>query len=317
MDNFSTGRREFLAGAVEQPGFTLVEHDLVEGGDQLEAAIDGSDAVVHLAANADVRFGWNDTRRDLEQNVVATLNVLEAHAGDRGPTHPLLVARAPCTANAHVIPTPEDAPFPVQTSLYGASKAAAEGYSRRVRRGGAGLGHRVPVRVDPRTPLHPRPRHRLRRPAAEDPTTLPRPRRRHPAQVLPRRRGLCRGRDVPTRPSDRRSRCSTSASTTTARSRDSIGWITERLGLEPELDFGGGDRGWVGDNPFIFLDTSRIRADRLGSEFTHPGGRRAHRRLPDGQRVALDDAHADGTAIPAVRAADGLASTPDAPGSTR
>ena len=42
--------------------------------------------------------------------------------------------------------------------------------------------------------------------------------------------------------------------------KNSIGWICERLGLQPELRFTGGQRGWVGDNPFIFLDTAKIRA---------------------------------------------------------
>ena len=41
---------------------------------------------------------------------------------------------------------------------------------------------------------------------------------------------------------------------------DSIGWITSRLGLSPKLEYAGGTRGWPGDNPFIFLDTRRIRA---------------------------------------------------------
>ena len=41
---------------------------------------------------------------------------------------------------------------------------------------------------------------------------------------------------------------------------DSIGWITERLGVSPTFEYTGGDRGWIGDNPFIFLDTARIRA---------------------------------------------------------
>jgi UDP-glucose 4-epimerase len=38
----------------------------------------GCDFVFHLAANADVRFGTDHTRRDLEQNTIATYNVLEA-----------------------------------------------------------------------------------------------------------------------------------------------------------------------------------------------------------------------------------------------
>ena len=41
---------------------------------------------------------------------------------------------------------------------------------------------------------------------------------------------------------------------------DSIGWITDALGLSPQRVYTGGDRGWIGDNPFIFLDTSEIRA---------------------------------------------------------
>jgi UDP-glucose 4-epimerase len=41
---------------------------------------------------------------------------------------------------------------------------------------------------------------------------------------------------------------------------NSIGWITERLAIQPVLDYTGGNRGWIGDNPFIFLDCARIRA---------------------------------------------------------
>jgi len=42
--------------------------------------------------------------------------------------------------------------------------------------------------------------------------------------------------------------------------KDSIRFICGALGLSPRLDFTGGDRGWIGDNPFIFLDTRRIQA---------------------------------------------------------
>jgi UDP-glucose 4-epimerase len=41
---------------------------------------------------------------------------------------------------------------------------------------------------------------------------------------------------------------------------DSIRWISEALGVAPEIQYSGGDRGWIGDNPFIFLDTAKIRA---------------------------------------------------------
>jgi UDP-glucose 4-epimerase len=41
---------------------------------------------------------------------------------------------------------------------------------------------------------------------------------------------------------------------------DSVGWICDELNLDPELEYSGGDRGWVGDSPFIFLDTKKIRS---------------------------------------------------------
>jgi UDP-glucose 4-epimerase len=50
--------------------------------------------------------------------------------------------------------------------------------------------------------------------------------------------------------------------------KDSIGWITGHLGLSPKLEFGTEDRGWRGDNPFIYLDTTRIRALGWRAELT-------------------------------------------------
>jgi UDP-glucose 4-epimerase len=53
---------------------------------------------------------------------------------------------------------------------------------------------------------------------------------------------------------------------------DSIGWIVNRLALNPKLDYTGGERGWVGDSPFIFLDCSRIRALGWKPRFTIKDG---------------------------------------------
>jgi UDP-glucose 4-epimerase len=86
----------------------------------------GCDFVFHLAANADVRFGTEHTRRDLEQNTIATYNVLEAMRAN-GIKRIAFSSTGSTYGEAEVIPTPEDAPFPVQTSLYGASKVAGEG----------------------------------------------------------------------------------------------------------------------------------------------------------------------------------------------
>src|SRR5208337_2825838 len=84
------------------------------------------DTVFHLAANADVRFGLEHPSKDLNQNTIATFNVLEAMKAN-GIARVAFSSTGSVYGEAAVIPTPEDAPFPVQTSLYGASKLAGEG----------------------------------------------------------------------------------------------------------------------------------------------------------------------------------------------
>src|SRR5215467_14916855 len=125
FDNFSTGNREFLSGALQSADFHLEEGDTLDLP-RLTAAMNGCDFVFHLAANADVRFGLENTRRDLDQNIIATWNVLEAMRAC-GVARMAFSSTGSIYGEPHVFPTPEDAPFPVQTSLYGASKLAAEG----------------------------------------------------------------------------------------------------------------------------------------------------------------------------------------------
>ena len=125
VDDFRTGRREFIADALTREGVRLVEGDVLDG-DVLDDAIAGCDWVFHLQANADVRFGLEHPRRDLEQNTLATSNVLEAMRA-HGVTRIAFSSTGSVYGEPDVFPTPEDAPFPIQTSLYGASKLAGEG----------------------------------------------------------------------------------------------------------------------------------------------------------------------------------------------
>ena len=125
FDNFSTGRAEFLACAMEHPRFRLHRADLLDL-DALTAAMKGAEFVYHLAANADVRFGTQHPRRDLEQNTIGTWNVLEAMRANN-VRRIAFSSTGSVYGEPNVFPTPEECPFPVQTSLYGASKLAAEG----------------------------------------------------------------------------------------------------------------------------------------------------------------------------------------------
>ena len=125
IDNFSTGRIDFLEQALLNPNFKLVARDLFLGP-SISDVIIGADAIVHLAANADVRFGADNPSRDLEQNTIVTQKVLEA-ARVAGVKKFLFSSTGSVYGEAQLVPTPEDAPFPIQTSLYGASKLACEG----------------------------------------------------------------------------------------------------------------------------------------------------------------------------------------------
>src|SRR5690242_21059033 len=125
IDDFSRGQRRFLEGALQTRGLRLVEGSLLDA-ETLTTAMRGADCIFHLAANADVRRGTEQPRKDLEQNTIATHNVLEAMRAN-GIRKIVFASTGSVYGEATVFPTPEDAPFPLQTSLYAASKLACEG----------------------------------------------------------------------------------------------------------------------------------------------------------------------------------------------
>jgi UDP-glucose 4-epimerase len=122
-DNLSTGQKRFLRHLDGNPRFRLVRGDILDET-ALPAAMAGVDFVFHLAANADVRGGQRNPKIDLEQNTVGTHRVLEAMR-KTGVRRIAFTSSATVYGEPTVFPTPEDCPL-IQTSTYGASKAAAE-----------------------------------------------------------------------------------------------------------------------------------------------------------------------------------------------
>ncbi|MDQ1261389.1 MAG: UDP-glucose 4-epimerase [Euryarchaeota archaeon] len=124
LDNFSSGKRKFLALHHNNANFRLIEADLLLPGAP-EKALNGVDMVFHLAANPDVKLGAENTRVHLEQNVLATYNLLEA-------MRKCDVKRIAFTSTSTVygeaaeVPTPESYGPLLPISLYGASKLACE-----------------------------------------------------------------------------------------------------------------------------------------------------------------------------------------------
>ena len=123
FDNFSTGQQKFIEHNLSKKEYRLVEGDVLDKA-ALNHAMRDCDFVFHFQANADVRGGIDNTHIDLEQNIIATHNVLEAMK-IQGIQGIAFASSATVYGEPDIIPTPENT-APLQTSLYGASKYSAE-----------------------------------------------------------------------------------------------------------------------------------------------------------------------------------------------
>jgi UDP-glucose 4-epimerase len=260
LDDFRTGRREFLTDLLSRPNASLVEGDVLDG-DALRRAVAGCDWVFHLQANADVRHGLENPERDLHQNTIATSRVLEAMRAE-GVSRIAFSSTGSIYGEPETFPTPEDCPFPTQTSLYGASKLAGEGLisAYAVGYGFTGLIFRfVSILGERYTHGHV---YDFFCALKRDPTRL---------RVL--------GDGKQTKSYLYVQDCVSAILTAARRHEDQVGAhvynlgtpetvvvddsiaiITDHLGLTPAIERTGGSRGWIGDSPLIRLDTTRIRS---------------------------------------------------------
>ncbi|MCX7847441.1 MAG: NAD-dependent epimerase/dehydratase family protein [bacterium] len=256
-DNFSTGRALFLAQARRHAGFHLVRGDTLDD-DALRAAMRGCDIVFHLAANADVRYGTLHPRKDFEQNTVATFNVLEAMR-DTGVRRIVFASTGSIYGEPRVFPTPEDAPFPVQTSLYGASKLACEGLIEAYCEGYGIQGYifrLVSILGERYTHGHVFDFYKALR---CDCTRLRVLGDGHQRKSYLYVHDCIEGMLCALARAQERINIFNLGRDDYCEVNDSVRWICEALGVQPELEYTGGPRGWVGDSPFIFLDCRKIR----------------------------------------------------------
>jgi UDP-glucose 4-epimerase len=256
VDNFSTGQRRFLEPALLNPNFTLLQIDLLDL-EALKNVFVGGSVVFHLAANADVRFGTDHPRKDLEQNTIATYNVLEAMRTN-GINKIAFSSTGSVYGEAPIVPTPENGPFPIQTSLYGASKAACEGLISAYCEGfgfQSWIFRFVSILGERYTHGHV---FDFYQKLQSDPTRLP---------VLgngKQRKSYLYVQDcidaifLSMDKANEKVNIFNLGVDGYCEVNDSIGWICQELGVKPTLEYSGGDRGWIGDNPFIFLDTQKI-----------------------------------------------------------
>ncbi len=257
-DSLVTGRMEFLENALKNDRFTFVQGD-TQDLDALTKAMKGCEFVFHFAANADVRMGCEHPRKDLEQNTIATYNVLEAMRAN-GIKRIGFSSTGSVYGEAEVIPTPENAPFPIQTSLYGASKLACEGLIAAYAEGfgfQAYIFRFVSILGERYTHGHV---YDFIKKLNADPTKL------HVLGNGKQRKSYLYVKDcmeailTVVRNTNEKVNIYNLGTDEYCEVNDSIGWITGKLDVTPELEYEGGERGWIGDNPFIYLDTKKVRS---------------------------------------------------------
>ena len=274
-DNLSTGQERFLDGAKKHPKFRLIRGDNLDLP-ALTAAMKGADFVLHLAANADIKDGWQHPRKDLEQNTIATFNVLEAMRAN-GVKRIGFSSTGSTYGEALVTPerpTPATDLFPIQSSLSGASKVAGEGLISAYAEGGqideAYIFRFVSILGERYTHGHV---FDFYKQLLEHPGHL---------RVLgdgTQRKSYLYVQDCvdailhvtrqhTARDAKHHTQIYNLGTPEYVQVNQSIGYICAALGVTPKIEHTGGNKGWIGDNPFIFLDTKKIQSTGWKAKLT-------------------------------------------------
>jgi UDP-glucose 4-epimerase len=255
VDNFSTGRTPFLQHS--HPNLEIMSADLTDPS-TCDSAVEGCSVVFHLAANADVRYGWTEPMRDMEQNARVTQHLLES-CRVNSVRRFVFSSTGSIYGNAVQIPTSEDCSFPIQTSLYGASKLAAEGLICAYAEAGF---------IDPTifrfvSILGPRYTHGhvfdFVKQLINDPSNLlvlgDGNQTKSYLHVFDCVRAMYQASH-----SDTLSGIFNLGTREAITVNESIGIISKELDCVPHRLYSGGIQGWVGDSPRILLNTDRIES---------------------------------------------------------
>lgn len=276
IDNFSTGQSKFLPIHFN---FQFERLDLTCDDDlpKLTTILTECDTVIHLAANADVRYGLDHPKKDIQQNVVATLNLLECMM-KANVEYLLFSSTGSVYGEAKTFPTPENESFPIQTSLYATSKIAAEGlissYSeaygikstifRFVSIVGERYTHGHIFDFYRKIKIEKSPILTILGDGTQNKSYL---------YVQDCVRGMMeifeKTKNIPTKHNVQIYNLGSENSITVT---ESANLIANYLKYDGEFKYTGGKRGWVGDNPFILLDTKKARQTGWSPDFTITGG---------------------------------------------
>jgi UDP-glucose 4-epimerase len=258
IDNFSTGKRNYIKNSLKNKNFFFYETDLLNLS-KLKTLISKGNIIIHLAANADVRHGPVNTKKDLEQNTIATYNVLEAMRFNK-VNKIIFSSTGSVYGETNKIPTPENAPFPIQTSLYGASKIACEGlitaYCEAFNMQSI-IFRFVSILGENYNHGHVYDFYKQLIYDRKKLTILGNGKQRKSYLYV---EDCIDAILLALNKCDNKVNIFNLGTNEYCDVNSSAKLICDILKLKPKLKFTGGKRGWIGDNPFIYLDTKKIRS---------------------------------------------------------
>lgn len=124
IDNLSSGSINNIAHLINKNLIEFIVADLKIFDGTWIQKIRNAEAIIHLAANPEVRISSVEPRTHFDENIIATFNILEASRIYDVKIH-FFASSSTVYGDARIIPTPEEYPYePI--SVYGASKAACE-----------------------------------------------------------------------------------------------------------------------------------------------------------------------------------------------
>lgn len=264
VDNMSTGISKFLESANNNSNFTQINGDILDL-ELMKKIINDVDIIYHMAANADIRGGTVNTRVDLEQNIIGTYNILESMRLSERAKRICFASSAAALGEPSVFPTPENLPTPIQTSLYGASKMSCEGFIAAFCNAFdiEGYCFRFVSLLGPRYPHghvfdfvkklkdNPKELNILGDGTAEKSYL-------HINDCIRALMIVCEEKR-PAKDLSNKYEVYNLGMEEFIEVKESAKLISNELNLSPEFIFGKGKRGWVGDNPFVFLNVDKIK----------------------------------------------------------
>ena len=255
LDNFSTGNKKFIEN-IDKKNFKFYKVDLYK--ENIDKYFNNVSEIYHLSANADVRYGIKHRDKDLKQNIIVTHKILE-QCVKNNIKKLIFSSTGSVYGEAKEIPTKEDCSFPIQTSLYGASKLSAESlicayaeaydFKCYIFRFVSILGPRY---------SHGHVYDFLKK-LGQNPLKLnvlgDGNQKKSYLHVFDCIEAIWKSINF----FKKKINIINLGTNEYITVKQSIKIISKKLGLKPKLFYNGGKRGWVGDNPFIFLDTKKIK----------------------------------------------------------